>query len=122
VLALAAQEHERLGRLGRVAAQVLGQGLDHDGGQGDGAAAGGAVSLALHAHGGGAILEVPGLVDHQHHPRIAEVLDQVGADAVLVPHRPAQQVLLPCGLACQACSASLQPACHLWAGDVFTRD
>ena len=39
VRVLAAQEHERLRRLGRVARQVLGQGLAHDGRQGDGAAA-----------------------------------------------------------------------------------
>jgi len=60
---------------------------------------GGARVLALHPHGGGALLEVPGLVHHQHRPRIAQMLDQVVAevvaDRVVVPHRPAQQVLHP---------------------------
>jgi hypothetical protein len=41
VPALAAQEHVDLRRPGRVARQVLGQGLDHHGGQSDGAATGG---------------------------------------------------------------------------------
>jgi hypothetical protein len=43
VPALAAQEHVGLRRLGRVARQVLGQGLDHHGRQADRAAAGGAL-------------------------------------------------------------------------------
>jgi hypothetical protein len=43
MLALTAQEHERLRRLGGVARQVFGQALDHHGRQGDGAAAGGAL-------------------------------------------------------------------------------
>jgi hypothetical protein len=50
-------------------------------------------------HGRGALLEVPGLVDHQHRPRIAEVLDEVVthvvADRVVVPHCPAEQVRHP---------------------------
>jgi hypothetical protein len=45
----------------------------------------------------GALLEITGLVDDQHRLRVAEGLDQVGADVVadpvVVPHRPAQQVL-----------------------------
>jgi hypothetical protein len=43
VPALAAEEHVGLRRLGRVARQVLGQGLDHHSRQGDRAAAGGAL-------------------------------------------------------------------------------
>ena len=61
--------------------------------------AGGAGVLALHPHRLAALLEIAGLVDDQHRLGIAEVLDQVGAhviaDPVVVPHRPAQQVLHP---------------------------
>jgi len=61
--------------------------------------AGGAGVLALHPNGGGALLEIPGLVDHQHRLGIAQVLHQVPtdvvADPVVVPHRPAEQVLHP---------------------------
>ena len=57
----------------------------------------GAGVLALHPHGGGALLEIPRLVHHQHRAGVTQVLDQVGAqviaDAVLVPHRAGQQVL-----------------------------
>jgi hypothetical protein len=64
-------------------------------------AARGAGVLALHPHRGGALLQVPGLVHHQHRLRVTQVLDQVVADlvtdAVFVPHRPAQQVLHPIG-------------------------
>jgi hypothetical protein len=59
--------------------------------------AGSAGVLALHPDGVGARLEVAGLVDDQHRARVTEVLDQQGAhvvaDRVVVPHRPAQQVL-----------------------------
>jgi site-specific DNA recombinase len=61
--------------------------------------AGGAGVLALHPNGGGAALEVAGLVDDQHCLGVAQVLDEVGADviahAVVVPHRPGEQVLHP---------------------------
>jgi hypothetical protein len=61
--------------------------------------AGGPGVLALHPDRAGALLEVAGLVNHQHGRRVAEVLDhvraQVTADAVVVPHRPGQQVLHP---------------------------
>jgi hypothetical protein len=47
----------------------------------------------------GALLEIPGLVDDQHRLGVAKALDQIGAeviaDPVLVPHRPAQQMLHP---------------------------
>jgi hypothetical protein len=60
---------------------------------------GGAGVLVLHPNRPGALLEVARLVDDQHGVRLAEVLDQVGAevvaDAVLVPDRPGQQVLHP---------------------------
>ena len=59
--------------------------------------AGGPGVLALHPDRAGALLEVPGLVDHQHRGRVAEVVDQVVAhvvaDRVVVPDRPGQQVL-----------------------------
>jgi hypothetical protein len=62
-------------------------------------AARGAGVLALHPHGLGALLPIAGLVHHQHPVRVAQVLDQVGADVVthpvVVPHRPGQQVLHP---------------------------
>jgi hypothetical protein len=60
---------------------------------------GGAGVLALHPSGGGALLEITGLVHHQHRLGVAEVFDNVVADViahlVLVPHRPAQQVMHP---------------------------
>ena len=43
---------------------------------------GGAGVLALYPNGSGALLEVAGLVHHQHRPRIAQVLHEVGADVV----------------------------------------
>src|SRR5512132_623497 len=59
----------------------------------------GAGVLALHPNGGGALLEVPGLVDDQHRIRAAEVLDDVGThvvtDRVLIPDRSAEQMLHP---------------------------
>jgi hypothetical protein len=59
----------------------------------------GAGVLALHAHGGGALLEIAGLVDDQHRLWVAQVLDEIGAhvvaDRVVVPHRPSEQVLHP---------------------------
>jgi hypothetical protein len=61
--------------------------------------AGSAGVLTLHPDRLAALLEVAGLVDHQHRLGIAQVLDQVStevvADPVVVPHRPAQQVLHP---------------------------
>jgi len=47
----------------------------------------------------GALLEVSGLIDHQHRARISQVLDDTGtqiiAHAVRVPLRPRQQMLHP---------------------------
>jgi hypothetical protein len=64
-------------------------------------AAGGAGVLALHPSCLGALLEIPGLVDDQHRIGIAEVLHEVVAevvaDPVVVPHRPGEQVLHPVG-------------------------
>jgi hypothetical protein len=60
---------------------------------------GGAGVLALHAYGLGALVEIAGLVDDQHRLGVAKALDQVGAevvaDPVVVPHRPAEQMLHP---------------------------
>jgi hypothetical protein len=62
-------------------------------------AAGGAGVLALHPNRLQALLKVAGLVDDQHRLGGTQVLDEVGAeivaDPVLVPHRPAKQVLHP---------------------------
>ena len=62
-------------------------------------AAGGAGVLALHPCCSGALLQIAGLVNHQHRGGVAEVLDEVGAhviaDRVLIPHRPREQVLHP---------------------------
>jgi hypothetical protein len=53
----------------------------------------------LHPNGGGAVLEVAGLVDDQHRPRVAQVLDEVAADVIAqgvgIPDRPGEQVLHP---------------------------
>lgn len=53
--------------------------------------------LALDTDRGGALLQVAGLVDHQHGPVVGQVLDHVGAqviaDRVGVPFRAVQQVL-----------------------------
>jgi hypothetical protein len=63
---------------------------------------GGAGVLALDPNGGGALLEIAGLVHHQHRLGVAKVLDEVGAyviaDRILVPHRPGEQVLHPVGV------------------------
>ena len=60
---------------------------------------GGAGVLALAPNGSGALLEIPGLVHHQHRLGIAQMLHKVGADViaqrVLIPHRPTKQVLHP---------------------------
>jgi hypothetical protein len=62
-------------------------------------AACGAGVLALHPDRGGALLQIPGLIDDQHRGVLAEVLDEVVADvithAVRVPYRTGQQVLHP---------------------------
>jgi hypothetical protein len=75
-------------------------------------AAGGAGVLALHAHRVGAFLAVPGLVDDQHRGGVGQVVEQVVADVVadlvVVPDRPAQQVLQAVGVAWPACSAIVQ--------------
>jgi site-specific DNA recombinase len=59
--------------------------------------AGGAGVLALDPDRVAALLEIAGLIDHQHRARVAEVLDQiipdVVADRVVVPDRSGQQVL-----------------------------
>jgi hypothetical protein len=63
--------------------------------------AGGAGVLALHPDGPAALLEVAGLIDDQHRTRVTQVLDQQGAHVVahrvVVPHRPAQEVLQAVG-------------------------
>ncbi len=57
--------------------------------------------LALHPHRGGALLQVPGLIDYQHPVAVAEVgdheLTQIITDPVGVPAPSAQQVLEPVG-------------------------
>jgi hypothetical protein len=57
----------------------------------------GAGVLALHSDRGRALLAVTRLIDHQHRLGVAEVLDEVVpnvvADGVLIPDRPAEQVL-----------------------------
>ena len=60
---------------------------------------GGAAVLALHPHRRGALLDVAGLVDHQHRTRVTERVDDVVAQVIAhrlgVPLRPRQQVLQP---------------------------
>jgi hypothetical protein len=60
----------------------------------------------------GALLEEPGLVDDQHRPRIAEVLQdiaaQVIADRISVPAGMVEQPLPPIWVAAPACSANCQ--------------
>ena len=55
--------------------------------------------LALHPHGGAALLRIPGLVHDQHRLALAQVLAHEGAQLpghrVGVPHRSGQQVLHP---------------------------
>jgi hypothetical protein len=55
--------------------------------------------LAGHPHGVAALLDVAGLVEHQHPVRCTQRLDhiapQVLAHPALVPHRPVQQPLHP---------------------------
>src|SRR5690606_15808638 len=62
-------------------------------------ASGGAGVLALHPDAAGALLQIAGLVHHQHRPGRPEVLGDVAAQVIAylvgVPHRPAQQVLHP---------------------------
>jgi hypothetical protein len=59
--------------------------------------AGGAGVLALHPSGGGALLQIAGLVDDQHRLRVAEMADHVVAHVIAqgvgIPHRPGEQVL-----------------------------
>jgi len=54
--------------------------------------AGGAGVPPLHPHRAGALLQVPGLVDHQHRVGVTQVFHRgvahVVADGVGVPHRP----------------------------------
>jgi site-specific DNA recombinase len=61
--------------------------------------AGGAGVLALDPDGGGALLQVAGLVDDQHCLVLAQVLGDIVAhviaDRVVVPHRSGEQVLHP---------------------------
>src|SRR3954471_9461413 len=58
---------------------------------------GGAGVLALHPGSAHTLCEVPGFVDHQHRVAVTEacgdVVAQVSAHAVGVPHRPLEQVL-----------------------------
>jgi hypothetical protein len=60
---------------------------------------GGAGVLALDADGVHALLHVPGLVDHQHRVRVAEMLHDVAAQIIThpvgVPAGPGQQMLHP---------------------------
>jgi hypothetical protein len=60
---------------------------------------GGAGVLALHPNRCRPLLEVAGLVHHQHRLGVAQVLDHVVAEViahlVVIPHRPGQQVLHP---------------------------
>jgi hypothetical protein len=62
----------------------------------------GAGVLALDPNGRRPLLEIAGLVHHQHRLGVAEVLDHIGAhvvaDRVVVPDRPGQQVLHPVGV------------------------
>jgi hypothetical protein len=57
----------------------------------------------LHPDRAAALLQIPGLVDHQHRAGIGEVLDDVAAqilcDPVGVPDRPGQQMLHAIGRA-----------------------
>jgi hypothetical protein len=60
---------------------------------------GGAGVLALHPNGSRALLEVAGLVHHQHRLGVAQVLGEIPADVIAqrvgIPHRPTKQVLHP---------------------------
>jgi hypothetical protein len=49
--------------------------------------------MASHPDGGRALLQIAGLIHHQHRLRVAQVLSHVVADCVGVPDRPAPQVL-----------------------------
>jgi hypothetical protein len=62
---------------------------------------GGASVLASHPDRLGALLAEPGLIDHQHRSRIAEVLDHIAAqlvaDRISIPAGLIQQPLHPVG-------------------------
>src|SRR5262245_232337 len=68
--------------------------------------------LALHAGTGGPLLQIAGLIDHQHCIRAPQMLYHVAADVVIdcvgVPPSTRQQVLHPIGVASPACSAIVQ--------------
>jgi hypothetical protein len=53
--------------------------------------------LALHPDRRGALLDIPGFINHQHRVRITQVLGdvvtQIIAHSIGIPHRAAQQVL-----------------------------
>jgi hypothetical protein len=53
--------------------------------------------LALHAGGGGPLLDIPGLIDHEHRAGVAQMLDDVAAYVIAhpvgIPARPRQKVL-----------------------------
>ncbi len=59
--------------------------------------AGGAGVLPLHPDRRGALLQVPGLIDHQHRVRVTQVVHDIAAqivpDLLGIPLRPRQQVL-----------------------------
>jgi hypothetical protein len=61
----------------------------------------GAGILPLHADRMRALLHEAGLIQHQHRPRIAQVLDDVGpqvvADPIGVPTHPTEEILHPVG-------------------------
>jgi hypothetical protein len=70
---------------------------------------GGAGVLVLRPHRLDALLQIAGLVNHQHRPWVAQVLDDVGAhritDRVVIPHCPPSRYCIPSGLAPPAYSA-----------------
>ncbi len=77
-----------------------GSGIDHvDGDLGVLDAASSARVLALDTDGRDALLQVPGLVDHEHRLGVVQMFHHIGADIVAdcvgVPLRPVQQVLHP---------------------------
>jgi hypothetical protein len=54
--------------------------------------------LALHPYRVDALLQIAGVIDHQHRAQVTEMIHhvcpQAGTHRVGVPHRPSQQVLL----------------------------
>ena len=81
-------------------------------------AAGGAGVLALDPHRLGALLQIAGLVHHQHRPRVLQVLDQVGAEVVthpvVVPRRAASSCCIPSGATAATWAAVAAVYLALW--------